>query len=299
MKPRQVEIAMLFAAAVIYGAIFSVNKLAADAGWPPLSFPFAQAAIAGGVLALVLALRGERLVPTLRHGVSYLVLGALVLGLPIALLTYISPHLPAALMTVVLALSPTLTLLFSVLLRIEVFRLRVLLGIGAGLVGVAVLVRPGSTLDEIGGLGWFLLGLLAPVMFALSNVSAALLRPPATGSLTMTAGILCGAAVVMVPIILLSGEPWLPATAPADYLLPVGLAALIHGVFLYLFFEIIRRAGPTFFAQFNYLAILAGVAWGAILFGERPEAAFWLALAIMLAGVYLAVAPARTAKTPG
>jgi drug/metabolite transporter (DMT)-like permease len=34
-----------------------------------------------------------------------------------------------------------------------------------------------------------------------------------------------------------------------------------------LFFEIIRLAGPTFFAQF-YLAVLAGVGWSIAIFGE-------------------------------
>ena len=29
---------MILAAALIYGAIFPVNRIAADIGWPPLSF---------------------------------------------------------------------------------------------------------------------------------------------------------------------------------------------------------------------------------------------------------------------
>jgi drug/metabolite transporter (DMT)-like permease len=74
------------------------------------------------------------------------------------------------------------------------------------------------------------------------------------------------------------------------------LASLVNAVFFVMLFEIIRRAGPTFFAQFNYLAVLAGVAWGAVLFGERPGLVFWLALALMLAGVFFATrAPTRPA----
>ena len=57
--------------------------------------------------------------------------------------------------------------------------------------------------------------------------------------------------------------------------------------FLVLFFEIIRRAGPTFFAQFNYFAVLAGIGWGAIVFGERLTLSFFLAMILMFAGVFL------------
>jgi drug/metabolite transporter (DMT)-like permease len=86
----------------------------------------------------------------------------------------------------------------------------------------------------------------------------------------------------------------MPVLASAA-LLPIVLASIVNAVFFVLLFEIIRRAGPTFFAQFNYLAVLAGVAWGAVLFGERPGVIFWLALALMLAGVYFATL-SRSAK---
>ena len=54
-----------------------------------------------------------------------------------------------------------------------------------------------------------------------------------------------------------------------------------------LFLEIIRLAGPTFFAQFNYLAVVAGIGWGAQIFGERLGIGVWLALALMAVGIIL------------
>ena len=52
---------MLLGAAVIYGAVFTVNKIAATGGVPPLAYAFWQSFGAGLLLWIVLTLRGERL----------------------------------------------------------------------------------------------------------------------------------------------------------------------------------------------------------------------------------------------
>ncbi|MEJ8571422.1 DMT family transporter [Microbaculum marinum] len=299
MSTGMTNVAMLFVAALIYGGVFSANKLAAEAGWSPLTFVFAQSLIAGIVLVVAGLLRGLDLKPTRSHIVSYLVIGAFVVGLPITLLTHVAPHLPAAATTLVLALSPVFTLMFAILARIEAFRWRALAGVVFGLAGVAVLVSPGSELGSGDATGWFLLALLAPVFFALSNVAASVLRPPATASLTMAAGVLLGSAVVVLPIMAFAGAWALPSAPAAQAVVPVLLAGAINAAFFVLLFEIIRRAGPTFFAQFNYLAVLSGIGWGAILFAERPGTAFWIALGLMLVGIYLSTGrPAVKDATP-
>ena len=288
MSTGLVNIAMLFMAATIYGGIFSANKLAAEVGWGPFTFAFAQSVAGALALIAIGLLRGDRMAPTRSHIVSYLVIGALVIGLPITLLTHVAPHLPAAATTLVLALSPLFTLVFAMMLRLENFRWRALAGVAFGLAGVAVLVSPGSELGSGEASGWFLLALLAPVMFAASNVAASVLRPPATASLTMAAGVLVGSAVVVVALMLITRAWQLPDGPALLAAVPVLLAGAINAAFFVLLFEIIKRAGPTFFAQFNYLAVLSGIGWGAILFAERPSAAFWIALGLMLVGIYLA-----------
>jgi drug/metabolite transporter (DMT)-like permease len=65
------------------------------------------------------------------------------------------------------------------------------------------------------------------------------------------------------------------------------LSVLIYALFTWLFLEIIRMAGPAFFAQFNYLAILAGLGWSRIVFLEPVHATVWLALVLMASGILL------------
>ena len=278
--------AMLAAAAVIYGAIFTVNKLAAAAGVPPLAYAFWQSFGAGLVLWLVLTLNGERLRVTRQHLVGYVVIGALVIGVPITLLTYIAPRLPAGVMTLVLALSPPFTFMLSVLGRLEPFRVMGLFGLLCGFVGVVVVVAPGATLGSPDAWKWFLLALAAPLLFASSNVAAAVLRPPAASSAAMGAGVLFGSSLVLLPALLFTGQGWFPQAFDGGAVATL-IAIAINAAFLVLFFEIIRRAGPTFFAQFNYLAVLAGVGWGATVFGERLTLTFFLAMVLMFVGVFL------------
>ena len=289
----QIAYVWLVGAAIVYGAIFSVNKLAAAAGTPPLAQGFWQSLGGGLLLLIILALKGRKLALGRRHLLSYLVIGALAVGVPMSLLTYAAPHLPAGLQTIVLALSPPLTYFLGMLARIERFRVLGLLGLAFGFAGVLVIIV-GLGLEESApdAWRWFALSLIAPMLFACSNLAAALLRPPLSSSLSMAAGMLVGSSAMLIPIMAIAGQASVPTGAGAIAAL---IAAAINAVFFVLFFEIIRLAGPTFFAQFNYLAVLAGVGWSIAIFGEGLSIYFFVAMLLMFAGVSLS---ARGAAPP-
>lgn len=280
--------AMLVASAVIFGALFSVNKLAAIHGVPPIAYTFWQS-IGGAILLwVILSLRGERLAFSRQHLVGYVVLGALVMGLPISLLAFVAPKLPASMVTLVLALSPPFTSALSVIFGLERFRFMGLLGLLAGFLGVAVIVAPSATQGAIGSWQWFLLALIAPLMFASANVGAALLRPPAASSIGMSAGVLFGSCVALLPLIFIAHQWWLPTHLDKGLTVTL-IAAAINALFLVMLFEVVRLAGPTFFAQFNYLAVAAGVVWGVAIFGEHLSLYFFLAVLLMFLGMFLTV----------
>jgi drug/metabolite transporter (DMT)-like permease len=289
----QIAYVWLVGAAIVYGAIFSVNKMAAAAGTPPLAQGFWQSLGGGLLLLIILALKGRKLALGRRHLLSYLVIGALAVGVPMSLLTYAAPHLPAGLQTIVLALSPPLTYFLGMLARIERFRVLGLLGLAFGFAGVLIIIV-GLGLEESApdAWRWFALSLIAPMLFACSNLAAALLRPPLSSSLSMAAGMLVGSSAMLIPIMAIAGQASVPTGAGAIAAL---IAASINAVFFVLFFEIIRLAGPTFFAQFNYLAVLAGVGWSIAIFGEGLSIYFFVAMLLMFAGVFLS---ARGAAPP-
>ncbi len=280
---------LLLIAAAIYGAIFPVNRFAAEAGWQPLSFAFQQALFAGLALVLAGLPLGIRPGTTMSHLSADLAIGGLGIGLPMGLLVAAANHLDASVVTLVLCLSPIITLVIGSFLGIERFSRNMLIGMLLGIVGIAVIVVPQSAVLREGTWGWFLLSLGAPVMFATANNLAKSMRPPATHSLAMASGTLLGAAAVALIVLLVFGENMiLPPSSPAR-LWPLAAAVLINAAFYYLFFEIIRIMGPARFSFFNYLAVAAGIVWSMIIFREQPAGLYWLAIFTMFGGMYLAL----------
>lgn len=285
---RLADAALLLLAAAIYGAIFPVNRLAAEALWPPMGFAFAQSLVAGLLLA-VIAVTAGRFKASLVHLRAYVVLGGLVVGLPIGLLVAAARHLDASVLTLLLCLSPILTLFIGVLAGREQFDYRTLAGMLLGAAGVAVIAIPDAGVIDTNGVFWFLVALAAPVMFATANNCAKWLRPEGASSITMAAGTLLGAAVVAGVVMLILGNVVLPADITGRAVLPLVLATAIDAAFFVLFFELVARLGPARFSLFNYLAVAAGILWSLVIFSERPAALFWVALVLMTGAMYLAL----------
>lgn len=285
---RLADAALLLLAAAIYGAIFPVNRLAAEALWPPMGFAFAQSLIAGLMLA-VIAVLGGRFKVSLAYLRAYVVLGGLVVGLPIGLLVAAARHLDASVLTLLLCLSPILTLFIGVLAGREQFDARTLAGMLLGAAGVAVIALPDAGVISADGVFWFLVALAAPVMFATANNCAKWLRPEDASSITMAAGTLLGAAVVAGIVMLVVGNFVLQAEMTGSAVLPLVLATAINAAFFVLFFALVARLGPARFSLFNYLAVAGGILWSLLIFSEKPAALFWVALVLMMAAMYLAL----------
>ena len=285
---------LLVAAAVLYGGIFPVNRLAAEAGWPAIAFALMPALLGGlGLLAA-----GARLSAAPRAVLAHLVIGGLVIGLPIGILVRAAEHLPASTLTLVLCLSPILTLAIAAATGSERLDRRVLAGMVLGSLGIALIVWPDSGVVGQGGVRWFLLALLAPVMFALANNCAVWLRPPATPAVAMAAGTLLGGAAVAAVVALLIGARFWPETTGGAQILPLVLSALINAIFFWLFFRLVEVIGPARFSLFNYLAVAAGILWSMLVFREVPAPVFWLAAALMLAGMHLALRRPKAVSRP-
>ena len=155
----------LVLAAASFGATFCLNKLAAEAGMPPLAYAFWQSTLSGLGLLAIAAVRGCRVPLGAGALKTYFLVGVLGLGLPGALLTFTAPHLPAGLVTLVLALSPPLTFLMAVAARQQKFRWWGLLGVAFGFAGMLVIAGPGSgVLPKADGVGWLARSQIAPVL---------------------------------------------------------------------------------------------------------------------------------------
>ncbi len=278
-------VAYLLVAGALYGLLFSVNKVATTNGVPALAYVFWHTLGAAlllwlGCLATRTRVRFDR-----AHLRLYLVCGAIGISIPVSLLAHVAPNLPASLVVMVTCLSPTCTYLMAMALGMERFRLLSTGGVMLGLAGILILVVPGITLPTFTEVSWLLLALLAPVCFAGFNITGALLWPPRADSLGLACGIQLGGAVIMIPIMLGTGETYLfPGPLLAGDLAILG-ATVITAVVWYLIFEVLRLGGPLFLSQFGYIIVLAGLGWGAAIFDERLPGSAWIAVALLLAGL--------------
>jgi drug/metabolite transporter (DMT)-like permease len=62
---------------------------------------------------------------------------------------------------------------------------------------------------------------------------------------------------------------------------------------IFLYFEILRIAGPIFTSQTNFVTVISGVFWAMIIFDERPSEWLWLSAALLGIALYFVATGSR------
>ena len=154
--------ALLFLTGVLYGLSYSLTGVGIAGGIPLTSFVLLMG-MGGAVVALLLSLSQGRLPPlTLRHVSSYAVAGVSGYGVPYLTVGYVSGEgVPAGIISMLVVLAPILTYAGAVAFRLERIWWPRVLGFGVGIVGVALLVVPETSLPSRELVPWISAGALA------------------------------------------------------------------------------------------------------------------------------------------
>ena len=281
---------LLVGGGIIYATFFSANRIAVDGGVPSMALAFWQSFF--GAAALLVVSVVARDLPRL-SGAHLRVYGFTAIfsfSIPLVALTFAAPQLPAGLLTLVLTLTPALTYIFAFIARLERFNLWSTGGLVVGLAGVVLIVRPwawGGLGGDVSGM-WFLVALIAPLGYAVNNVVVALIRPAETTTLQLSTGVLVFATVVMFPFMWAIDGFYLFEGATASGISGTVWAGFTDIVIFLVMFQVIHRAGPVFFSQFNYIVPAAGIIWAFILFQDSFPPIVWVAIAFMAVGLFLA-----------
>ena len=164
---------------------------------------------------------------------------------------------------------------------------RRLAAVAIGLLGALVVIRPGGA--DFGPAT--LLPLVAATCYALNMV---VLRKASAH--TPVLKLQCGATLVAAGISLLAmgalaifGEVRLPLTTlPGWSWWAIAASGLCAALSFALIGEAFRRTEARALASFQYLEILGATAMGYVVFGDFPDAATWLGVAIILgSGLYI------------
>lgn len=275
-------LAMLLGIGLIWGLAFTLVKIVIGAGADPAALAFWQTAL--GAVALLVLGRRPRL--DAAHLKFYAISGMLGSALPAWLVAMAAQSLSAGVIAVAMASAPLLCLGLVTAMGIERFSPRRLGGLVLGLGAVVLIAGPGGGAGV--PLGGLLMAVGAACCYATEDVYIAVGRPPASGPFTLLCGMLVAASLYLMPGWLLAGGGLpLPVTAQTGWA-ALGIMALGNLLAYGGFVALVTRTGPVFASQVSYVVVAAGVLWGVAVLGEQHAAGFWLALALMLAGLTLA-----------
>jgi drug/metabolite transporter (DMT)-like permease len=286
--------AQLLLLALIWGASFMFIKVELDAGIAPIHIAFLRCALGAPALFLILRATHDRLPRDRALWGHLLVLGALMNAAPFALFAYGETEVSSLLAGIFNALTPLMTLLFSLsLLPEEPATPEKLAGLAVGFLGVLVVLAPWQGLG-----GGSLLGALACIGAATCyGVSFPYLRRHVSGR-PETGVAISTVQVALGGVLLLLFTPFgaLPGDVPGAtaWLSALALGALGTGVAYILNFNVVREAGAQTASMVTYLVPVFAVIFGVAVLGEPLSWHEPVGGALIIAGVALAQGMIRT-----
>lgn len=294
---------LLFGCGCMWGSLYFFNKIALES--------FSTSMIAAGgtsigtlTITLMLLFRGESARPLhplrsfWRCFPDFIVIGVLELTIPSLLIAWAEEQLPSSATAILIGTVPLFATLMEALF-IKSHRLSLIKSVGIllGFLGVIILARGGCSLSDLltattGSL---------PLLPVLAVLGAALCYPitlfliktrlgPSLGPVQAAQGILLGAALTAVPLMIAVTRPWkITSFHPS---LSACLAVILIGIFCeglvyILYVHLINRAGLSFASTCNYLTPLIGSFIGIFFAGEKITLGLVEALLLILFSLWL------------
>jgi len=211
---------------------------------------------------------------------------------PFTLIAWAQQTTDAALATILNSTSPIFAFLLTMFVtRHETVTGRKLFGVGAGIVGICLIVG----VQAIGGLGQELWAQLAIVAATICYAGAAIfgrnfkgLNPimPAAGSM------ICG-AIVLVPASLITEKPWTLTPSLESILALLALSVFSTALAFAIYFRLVQTLGSVGTTAQAYLRVPIGVAIGVMFLREHLTSTALIGLVCVIAGVAGMTVPVR------
>ena len=287
MNRRVGYIAMLIAMGLGWGMTQPLGKIAVSTGHQQFGLIFWQLVVGVVLLGAVLLVQ-RRAVPVTSETLGFAVIIALIgTIIPNSTFYYSVAHLPSEIMSILISTVPLMAFPVAMMLGMDRFSAGRLAGILCGLVGVALIALPSSSLPDAGMAAYLPIAMIGPQFYALEGNYVA--KFGTAGMDAVQAMFLASVigAMIMLPVALGSGQ-WIDLEAPwgrAEWALVLGSA--VHTMCYCAYVWLAGRAGAVFAAQCGYIVTGTGVIWAMLILGERFSGWVWAALAVMLLGLFL------------
>ncbi len=274
-SPRMggLEWGLLVLLSILWGGSFFFNAVAI-AELPVFTVVVSRLVIAALILWLVVIVT-KAAVPRDRDiWVAFIVMGVLNNAIPFSLIVWGQSHIASGLASILNATTP----LFSVVLahlyvageRITLARLA---GIGAGLVGVVIMVVPDLTGGLLDDLAAQLACLAAALSYGVAGIYGRRFAKRGIAPLMTATGQVTGSSLVLVPAMLVLNTPWALSMPGMDVLAAlIGVGVLSTALAYLLYFRILATAGATNLLLVTFLVPVSAILLGVIVLSETLHA---------------------------
>ena len=270
-----------------WGITVPMSKIAVSTGHQPLGLVFWQMVIGAVLLGAIVFVRGGRVALGRRQITLYLAIALLGTIMPNAASYRAAAHLPAGVMSIVIAMVPMFAFPIALALGQDRFSIARVVGLGLGLGGVALLVGPEASLPDRAMVAFIPLALIAPFFYGLEGNFVGKFGTAGLDPIEVLFGASVFGAVLSLPLALGFGH-WLNPLggfgAPESALV---LSSIVHALVYAGYVWLVGRAGAVFAAQVSYLVTIFGVGWAMLILDETYSGYIWGALGLMLLGMFL------------
>lgn len=283
------EWGLLAGLSVLWGGSFFFTEIAVRE-LPTFTIVLLRVALAAVALLAIVRLMGLKMPRDLNSWSGYLSMGLLNNALPFSLVAWGQIYVAASVASVLNATAPFATLVlahfFTSSEKMTALRLS---GVGAGVLGVAVMTSAGWSDSTGANLAAHLACLLAALSYACAAVFGQRYRSKAAVPITSAAGQLVAATVLLLPVAFLVDNP-LTIAAPsfAAWGAIIGLAVLSTAFGYVLYFWLLMRSGATNLLLVTFLIPVSASFFGVALLGDElgcREIAGFFIIGIGLAAV--------------
>lgn len=287
----------------MWGSLYFFNKIALESFSTPMI-------VAGGTsigaltLTLIFLIGGDQTEPIAPVRSFWqcfpdcILIGVLELTIPCLLIAWAEEQIPSSATAILIGTVPLFaTLMEAIFIKGNTLSVPKIGGIFLGFIGIIILARGDGTTSDIGSAATGSL----PLLPVLAVLGAALCYPitllliktrlePNLGPIHAAQGILLGAAITAVPLMLVFTKPWkmIPFhPLPSALLSLIALGVFCEGIVYILYVRLINRAGLSFASTCNYLTPLIGSFIGIVFAGEKMTLALVEALILILFSLWL------------
>lgn len=291
------DVGLLVVLGVGWGSTQPLGKIAASTGTGPFALMFWQLVICTMVLGAVTLVRGKGLVWTRQAWIFYTVVA--LLGTLIPNFTFYTSvtRLPAGIMSIVIATVPLLAFPMSLVLGIDRFQPRRVLGLMLGIAGVAMIALPRASLPDPAMVAFLPLALLGPLFYAMEGTFVARFGMAGMDPVQAMFGASLVGLALCLPAVLITGQWGDPLAQFGRAEQALILSSVLHAMLYATYVGLAARVGAVFATQTSYIVTAAGLCWSMLLLGERFSPWIWAALPVMLVGLTL-VQPRPAATAP-